>query len=106
MNLHPDQPTSRREFLKHTGRVAAASALAGVVLPHVHAAEDNTIRLALIGTGGRGSGAVANAIEATGGPVKVTAMADLFQDRLFRAHTSLTKAFPDNIDVPTERQFI
>ena len=66
MNQHPSQPTTRREFLKHTGRFAAASALAGVALPHVHAAEDNTIQLALIGCGGRGSGAVANAMSAGG----------------------------------------
>ena len=66
MNQHLNQPTSRREFLENTGRFAAASALAGLVLPHVHAAEDNTIRLALIGCGGRGSGAVANAMSAGG----------------------------------------
>ena len=56
----------RREFIKNTARIAAASALAGVAIPHVHAAEDNTIRLALIGCGGRGSGAVANAMSAGG----------------------------------------
>jgi len=40
--------------------------LAGVAIPHVHAGEDNTIRLALIGCGGRGSGAAANAMSAGG----------------------------------------
>ena len=58
--------TPRREFLKNTARIAAVSALAGVAIPHVHAGEDNTIRLALIGCGGRGSGAVANALSAGG----------------------------------------
>ena len=58
--------TPRREFLKQTARLAAVSALAGVAIPHVHAGEDNTIRLALIGCGGRGSGAVANAMSAGG----------------------------------------
>ena len=53
---------SRREFLKNTGRIAAASALAGVAVPHVHAAENNTIQVALIGCGGRGTGAAANAM--------------------------------------------
>jgi hypothetical protein len=52
---------SRRDFLARGGAVAATSALAGVSIPWVHAAEDNTIRLALIGCGGRGSGAVADA---------------------------------------------
>ena len=59
---------TRREFLATTGKAAAATALAGVALPHVHAAEDNTIRLAIVGCGGRGTGAVANAFEAPGGP--------------------------------------
>src|SRR5512132_3580051 len=90
--------SSRRAFLEFGGKLAAASALAGVALPHVHAAEDNTIRLALIGCGGRGSGAVANAMSAgglvlgddsgtpraagtgAGGPIKLVAMADLRQD--------------------------
>ncbi|MBM3890147.1 MAG: hypothetical protein FJ388_13620, partial [Verrucomicrobia bacterium] len=44
--------TSRREFIANGSKIVAASALAGVTLPHVHAAEDNTIRLALIGCGG------------------------------------------------------
>jgi len=56
----------RREFIKGTAQITALSALAGLDLPRVHAAEDNTIRLALIGCGGRGSGAVANAMAAGG----------------------------------------
>lgn len=116
--------TPRREFLKNTARIAAASALAGVVIPSVHAGEDNTIRLALIGCGGRGRGAAANAMSAgglvmtneyraadeentkSGGPVKLVAMADLFQDRLDQAHGALSKALGDSVDVPKERQFI
>ena len=45
----------RRRFLVQSGRVVAGSVLASVALPRVHAAEDNTIRLALVGCGGRGS---------------------------------------------------
>ena len=71
--------TPRRDFLKSTARLAAASTLAGVAIPHVHAGEDNTIRLAIVGSGNRGSGAVADALSATGGPVKLVAMADLFE---------------------------
>ena len=58
----PQGETSRRGFFKDTGRVAAASALAGVVVPAVHAAGDETIKVALIGCGGRGSGAADNAL--------------------------------------------
>ncbi len=123
MNNSQTQPTSRRDFIKTTGRIAAASALAGLTLPHVHAAENNTIQLALIGCGGRGCGAVANAMSAgglvlgsesgerreaasgAGGPVKLVAMADLRQDRLDSSHEALSRALGDRIDVPVERRF-
>jgi predicted dehydrogenase len=97
---------SRRDFLRHTGRVAAASALAGVAIPQVHAGEDNTIRLAIVGCGGRGGGAVANALSAPGGPVKLVAMADLFEDRLNGSYSSLSKQFGNKIDVPPDRRFL
>ena len=101
MNHLPAPPPSRRDFLKHTGQLAAASALAGVALPHVHAAEDNTIRLALIGCGGRGSGAAANAFDSPNGPVKLVAMADFFADRLASAHQALSaRSTPRQMDVP------
>ncbi len=98
--------TSRREFLKNTGRVAAATALAGAVIPHVHAAEDNTIRLALIGCGGRGSGAAGNALSSPNGPCKLVAMADVFEDRLNSSHKSLSQQFAGKVEVPPERRFI
>jgi predicted dehydrogenase len=106
MNERPAPPTSRREFLHTTGRFAATSALAGVALPHVHAAEDHTIQLAIIGCGGRGSGAVGNALSAPGGPVKLVAMADLFEDKLSRSHKALHDQFGAKIDVPPDRQFL
>ncbi|MCL4194746.1 MAG: twin-arginine translocation signal domain-containing protein, partial [Thermoguttaceae bacterium] len=98
--------SSRRDFLKATGGLAAASVLAGVALPHCHAAENNTIRLALIGCGGRGTGAVADAFAATGGPVKLCAMADLFDARIQGSLGNLQKAFADKVDVTPERCFL
>src|SRR5206468_9474925 len=80
---------TRRDLLKTTGQVAAASALAGVVLPQVHAGEDSTIRVALIGCGGRGTGAAANALQARGGPTRLWAMADGFPERLASSHRHL-----------------
>src|SRR5687768_16895587 len=97
---------SRREFLTQTGKIIAGTALAGVTIPHVHAAEDNTVRLALIGSGNRGSGALANAMQASALPVKLVAMADLFENRMLNAHKVLQANFTDRIDVPTDRQFI
>ncbi len=114
----------RRTFIKHAAGLAATSALAEMTIPHVFAAEDNTIRLALIGCGGRGSGAVANAMSAGGlvlgrgggptptkrkgqGPVKLFAMADILQSQIQRSHKALTTLLgPERIDVPPERQFV
>ena len=103
---NPSISKSRREFLRVAGSSAAASALAGVVVPHCHAAEDSTIKLALVGCGGRGTGAVTDAFAATGGPVKLYAMADLFEHRLKGSLKRLTPRFADKVDVPAERQFI
>ncbi len=97
---------SRREFLEFSGRAAAASALAGVVVPHCHAAGDSTIKLALVGCGGRGTGAVGNALSTTGGPVQLYAMADLFENRLTGRLNGLAKGFQGKVDVPPERQFV
>lgn len=97
---------TRREAMKTTGKIAAASALAGVAIPQVHAAEDNTIQLALVGCGGRGTGAAVNALSTTKGPVKLVAMADVFPDRLDSSYEAVKNKFPDFVDVPEDRKFI
>jgi Ni,Fe-hydrogenase I small subunit len=61
---------SRREFLKNTGRIAAASALAAAVVPRIYAAQNNTINVALVGCGGRGSGAAGDALSSKMGPTR------------------------------------
>lgn len=96
---------TRRDFMSRTGKLAAVSALAGTAIPFVHAAEDGTIRLALIGCGGRGSGAAANAFDSPNGPVKMVAMADIFGTRLANAHKVLSEKYPQQMDVPAERRF-
>ena len=58
---HPSK-SNRRQFLQKGGAIAAGAAVLAGSVPAVHAAEDNTIRLSLIGCGGRGTGAVANAL--------------------------------------------
>ena len=106
--MRQDSPlaTSRREFLQYTGRTAAASALvAGLAVPRVHAAEDNTIHVALIGCGGRGTGAASNALSVPNGPTKLVAMADVFENKLKSSYNNLQK-FGDRFDVPEERKFL
>ena len=107
MNESPSNSLStRREFIKATGRIAAASALAGVSLPHVHAAGSELVQVALIGCGGRGTGAAQNALDATGGPMKLVAMADVFENRLNDSFEALKRQSSDRMDVPQDRKFI
>jgi predicted dehydrogenase len=98
--------SSRRDFLQGTGQVVAASALAGVALPQVHAGESNTIKIALVGCGGRGTGAAENALSVKDGPIKLVAMADVFGDRLGHSYKSLSDRFAKQVDVPEDRRFI
>ncbi|MBN2577413.1 MAG: Gfo/Idh/MocA family oxidoreductase [Pirellulales bacterium] len=97
---------SRRTLLKNTGKIAAATAVAGMVVPYVHAAEDNTLQLALIGCGDRGTGAAADALSRENGPIKLVALADVFPVRLKNSCENLKKMFDPKVDVPPERQFI
>ncbi|MHB8903456.1 MAG: Gfo/Idh/MocA family oxidoreductase, partial [Thermoguttaceae bacterium] len=105
--IRPDRSTtSRRQFLGRSSRLAAASLLATAAVPRVHAGQDNTIQLALVGCGGRGTGAAADALSTKSGPIKLVAMADVFEQRLAASHQNLQKMFDKQIDVPRDRQFI
>lgn len=123
MNEIIGEQASRREFLRGAGQVAAASVSLVALSPRLYAGEDNTIRVALVGCGGRGGGAAANALAAKGGPIKLVAMADVFEDRLQRCYNGLIEAASEprtsgsadtwvmgyqasQIDVPPERRFI
>jgi predicted dehydrogenase len=106
MNESSNSLVSRREFIKTTTRVAAASALAGVALPHVHAAGSDLVQIALIGCGGRGGGAAINALSSKGGPTKLVAMADVFENKLAERHREITRAHGASVDVPEDRKFI
>lgn len=90
---------TRRDFL-------AASAAAAVVLPAVHAAGDDTLRIGLVGCGGRGTGAAGQALRADKN-VKLVALADAFPDRLQSCLDSLKKTadIASKVDVSPERCF-
>ena len=113
--------TSRREFLKTSSKAVAGAALSAAIIRPGYTAEDNTIRVALVGCGGRGTGAAANALATTSGPIKLVAMADVFAERLNRSHDALTSAAtkvagsadqwvmgfkPTQVDVAPERMFL
>ena len=101
---------SRRSVMKVAGSSMAATAFAGMSVPLVHAAEENEIRVALVGCGGRGTGAALNALK-TKGPIKLVAMADVFPDKMEGSFKSISAAMKESgqesrVDVPKERQFI
>jgi predicted dehydrogenase len=107
MNESSNSVTNRREFIKTTGRIAAASALAGVAVPYVHAAGSELVQVALVGCGGRGTGAAANALTTIqSGPIKLVAMADVFDSKLNSSFDGLKTTYADRMDVPAERKFI
>jgi len=98
--------TNRRRFLKRTGAIAAATTLSALAAPPVHAAEDGTIKIALVGCGGRGGGAAVNALSVTGGPIKIVALADVFKNKVDSLYNRLSGRFGDKVDVTEERRFV
>lgn len=106
MSAEPNSASSRRKFLKSTGCLAAGTALAGAIVPRVHAAENGEIQVALVGAGGRGTGAAADALAAKGAQLKLVAVADVFENRVQTSIENLKREFGDRADVPKERQFI
>jgi len=99
---------SRRELGRRAGQIAAASALAGVAIPSVHAAMNSTIQIALVGCGGRGSGAASDALHSKVIPTKLVAMADVYKDRMDSSYAGLVRRrdIADKVDVPDDRKFL
>jgi len=99
--------SSRRGFLKDSAVVAAgASVLAGLnPVRAAHVGSSDTIRIGLVGCGGRGRGAAEQALN-TEGPTKLVAMADAFDDNLQSALQTVARQHADKVDVPKERQFV
>ena len=90
------------------GASAAVTVASSLRLAHtVQAAGSDQIRIALVGCGGRGTGAAVQALQnSSGAKVKVVAMADAFRNRLDTAYRVLEKRHPEQLDVPEERKFV
>lgn len=84
---------------------AGASLLGGLTLDRAaHAQGSSQFKIALIGCGGRGTGAVIQAMN-TKADVKLVAMADAFRGPLDRSYKAIKNAHPDRVDVPEDRKF-
>jgi predicted dehydrogenase len=97
---------TRRDMI-HTTGLAVAGVAGGLAIPAVHAAGDDLIRVALVGCGGRGTGAASNALS-TKGPVQLVAMADVFEDKLNSSHKQISRSeeIGKKVDVPVDKRFI
>jgi len=105
----PHNDSTRRDFLKASSLAVGASLAAGFAgNARAFAAGDETLKIGLIGCGGRGGGA-ANQALSTKGNVKLVAMADAFEDNLNRKHDQLLREFssnPEKVEVPKEHRFV
>src|SRR3954470_18249115 len=100
--------TDRREFIKIAG---AATALTAFTAPRVfaQAGANHNLQIALVGCGGRGTGAVADALTAASYPTKLVAMGDVFQHRLDESFNALEQQYqgkPDLVHVPEDKKFV
>jgi predicted dehydrogenase len=91
------QKFTRRELLKNSAMAAGTLALTGAVAPLAEARGSDTIRVGVIGCGGRGSGATNNCVESSNG-VEIVALADAFEDRL--------QGLKQKFNVPDNRCFV
>jgi predicted dehydrogenase len=98
--------TSRRQFLKTSAALAGTAVLAPLDITRTaHAAGSGTIRIGLIGCGGRGSAAAQNALNA-GPDVKLVAVADIFADKAKSAAQKLKEQKPAQVDIANDRCFV
>jgi predicted dehydrogenase len=107
---------SRREFVRQTSLLAGGLIAAPLLSKaNYFSGADDIIKIALIGCGGRGTGAALQALSTTQN-VKLVAMADAFQDNVEKCYETLTKensspsgkapkSVNSKIDVPAERRF-
>ncbi|CAN5765857.1 Gfo/Idh/MocA family oxidoreductase [soil metagenome] len=106
-----DPKNSRRDFLKTSALAAGVAGTASLgTIPSVFAAGDETIKVGLIGCGGRGTGAAENICEAAGSTynVKLHAMGDVFENRLDGSFDRLKRneKVGDKFDVSEDRKFV
>lgn len=96
----------RRAFLKTSAIIAGGAVLSSIPFSGVYAEESGSIKIALVGCGNRGTGALFQALS-TKYNLKVVAMADAFRDRLDESYSAAFNKFgKDKVDVPEDKKFV
>lgn len=98
---------SRRRFMKQASMAAGGGLLlSSLPFGGVYAAGSDTIRVGVVGCGGRGTGAAHQALQADEG-VKIVALADAFEDRLEQCYSNLNERYGESgrLDVPADMRF-
>ena len=107
--ITPDQVT-RRSFLQRGSAALGGAALVGALSPArfaLGASGGDEIKLAIVGCGGRGSGAAGQALSTSNlGPVKLVAAADVHEDRMETSLKNLQAKHGDRAQVAKENQFL
>lgn len=97
--------TKRREFLKSSAMLSGAAVLSSIPFYGSYAGKSDQIKVAVVGCGGRGTGAAFDALN-SGYNIKIVALCDAFKDNLESAHAKLKERFADKIDVPDKRKYV
>lgn len=103
----------RRDFVKQSSMLAGAIAAAPIISQaNFFSGSDDVIKVAVIGCGGRGTGAAVQALMSKQN-VKIVAMADAFRDRLDECYKNVSSELASagagtkgTLDVPEERKFV
>ena len=105
----PHDALSRRGFLKGSAASLFVPIVAGKLKAQPRQDDPDVLKIGLVGCGGRGTGAAAQALNAEDGTVVLTAVGDAFEDKLERCLLNLGKHFGDKgagrIQVDKEHQF-
>jgi len=104
----PSSPRSRSDLASRRAFLKTAAASAALATPALHrvvyAAGSDVIRVGMIGSGGRCTGAAQNAMNVDKG-IRLVAMCDLFMDRVHARRDQLRKKYPDQVTVADDHCF-
>ena len=95
----------RRDFIKNSALLSGAAILSSFPFSGAFAGGSDQIKIAVVGCGGRGTGAAFDALR-SGSNVKIVALCDAFKDNLDNAYKSLSERYADKIDIPDSRKYV